>query len=120
MLDLKAVGGGPAHLAAIAGKVEGDAAFWAYFGRICPPQKLAIADHVLLSVGLREIFSSPRFCLARPSWLRELGSDRAGVYRRLLDVPLRCPFHVPLLIANCSFDQQRLPRTRRQRRSGGR
>jgi hypothetical protein len=49
------------------------------------------------------------------SWLRAWIRSGAGVYRRLLDVPLRCPFHVPLLIANCSFDQRRAaPDTRRQ------
>jgi hypothetical protein len=31
------------------------------------------------------------------------------VYRRLLDVALRYPFHVPLLIANWSFVKDTLP-----------
>jgi hypothetical protein len=65
--------------------------------------------------GSRQFLTSTGAIGMTGSWLRAWIRSGAGVYRRLLDVPLRCPFHVPLLIANCSFDQRRAaPDTRRQ------
>jgi hypothetical protein len=47
-----------------------------------------------------------RRSLAPPSWLRAWVRSGAGGYRRLPDVPLRYPFHVPLLNGHLITDSR--------------
>ena len=75
--DLKQIPRKPVHLAAIAGKAEGDAAIALLGHGVVQIVKLAIADQVL-SVGLREF--SFRVVKASLGHLGcELGSDRVPV-----------------------------------------
>jgi hypothetical protein len=74
---LKQVPRNPVHLAAVAGKAEGDAALALLGHGVIQIEKLAIADQVLI-VGLREcLFLVVQACLRHFGC--ELGSDRVSM-----------------------------------------